>query len=178
MEKRINKKVSEYISTYKNHIKDSLLELNQEKLIEQDRIGNLIQVLYDYPSLCLTKDDFQKRKRIKNIVPLHERCCALKAANEQCTRRKKDGSDYCGTHIKGIPHGVVVNKGDIIANTDKIERNMVVTAHDFSGIIYYIDDSDNVYDTVDIHNNKQNPKIIAKYITNSDGSYSIPEFNI
>ena len=177
MEKRINKKVSEYISTYKNHIKDSLLELNHDKLIEQDRVANVIQVLYDYPSLCLTKDDFQKRKRIKNIVPLHERCCALKAANEQCTRRKKNGSEYCGTHIKGIPHGVIVNKG-IVESSDKVERNMLVTAHDFCGIIYYIDDNSNVYDTVDIHNNKQNPKIIAKYVINKDGTYSIPEFNI
>ena len=55
---------------------------------------------------------------------------------------------------------------------------MLVTAHDFCGIIYYIDDNSNVYDTVDIHNNKQNPKIIAKYVINKDGTYSIPEFNI
>lgn len=177
MEKRINKKISEYTSTYKVHIKDSLLKLGEENLIEKEKIASVIQVLYDYPSLCLTKDDFQKRKRIKNIVPLHERCCALKAANEQCTRRKKNGSEYCGTHIKGIPHGVV-NTNDIInESSEKIDRTMVVTAHDFSGIIYYIDDTENVYDTIDIHNNKTNPKIIAKY-TVDNGIYKIPEFNI
>ena len=54
---------------------------------------------------------------------------------------------------------------------------MVVTAHDFSGIIYYIDDIENVYDTVDIHNNKTNPKVIAKY-TVDNGVYKIPQFNI
>ena len=35
----------------------------------------------------------------------------------------------------------------------------------------------NVYDTVDIHNNKSNPKIIAKYIVEND-ILKIPEFNI
>lgn len=176
MEKRINKKISDYTSTYKTEIKDVLLKLSEENHIEKEKIASVIQTLYDYPSLCLTKDDFQKRKRIKNIVPLHERCCALKAANEQCTRRKKNGSEYCGTHIKGIPHGIVSNS--ITPETlEKIDRSVVVTAHDFNGIIYYIDDIENVYDTVDIHNNKTNPKIIAKYIIDN-GIYKIPEFNI
>ena len=79
MEKRINKKISEYTSTYKVHIKNLFLKLGEENSIEKEKIANVIQTLYDYPSLCLTQNDFQKRKRIKNIVPLHERCCALKA---------------------------------------------------------------------------------------------------
>ena len=54
---------------------------------------------------------------------------------------------------------------------------MVVTAHDFSGIIYYIDDIENVYDTVDIQNNKTNPKVIEK-IALDNGVYKIPQFNI
>ena len=177
MEKRINKKISEYTSTYKTHIKDSLLKLGEENSIEKEKIANVIQALYDYPSLCLDQNDFQKRKRVKNIVPLHERCCALKAANEQCTRRKKNGSEYCGTHIKGIPHGVVTTTNLKNENTEKTDRNMTVTAHDFSGIIYYIDDTENVYDTVDIHNNRANPKVIAKYVV-TDGIYKIPQFNI
>lgn len=177
MEKRINKKISEYTSTYKLHIKDSLLKLCEENLIEKEKFANVIQTLYDYPSLCLTPSDFQKRKRIKNIVPLHERCCALKAASQQCTRRKKNDSDYCGTHVKGIPYGIV-SASDIINETsESVDKTVVVTAHDFSGIIYYIDDTENVYDTVDIHNNKTNPKVIAKYTIDS-GIYKIPQFNI
>jgi hypothetical protein len=176
MEKRINKKINDYVSEYKNQIKDKLFDLkNNSNLQNDDYIVNTIQILCDHPSLILSKDDFQKRKRTKNIVPLHERCCALKAANEQCTRRKKDGSDYCGTHIKGIPHGIV--KSDSLQAPINQERTVVVSAHDFNGIIYYIDDNYNVYDTVDIHNNKINPKIIAKYNINNN-IYSIPEFNI
>ncbi len=177
MEKRINKKLNDYIFTYKSHIKDKIQELCVAcDSVEDQKLKNLIQEFYDYPNLSFTKEDFQKRKRVKNVVPLHERCCALKAANEQCTRRKKDNSDYCGTHIKGIPHGIVdnVDNNKVAENT---ERNIMVTAHDFSGIIYYIDDDKNVYNTVDIHNNKSNPKIIAKYIV-ENGIFKIPEFNI
>lgn len=176
MEKRINKKINEYIFTYKQHIKDKLLDLSKESAIEDDKFTNLIQVLYDCPTLMLSKDDFQKRKRIKNVVPLHERCCALKAANEQCTRRRKGELDFCGTHIKGIPHGII-NSDNKAEKLENVERTMTVTAQDFNGIIYYIDDKNNVYDTVDIHNNKQNPKIIAKYVLENE-QYTIPEFNI
>ena len=175
MEKRINKKVNDHMSQYKTFIKEKLLNFNSDSM-NKEEIVNLVQIFYDYPTLILSKDDFQKRKRIKNIVPLHERCCALKAANEQCTRRKKANSDYCGTHIKGIPHGVI-NKNIEEIEDQKKERTLVVTAHDFSGIIYYIDDDYNVYDTIDIHNNITNPKIIAKY-TNENGLYKIPDFNI
>ena len=176
MEKRINKKINEYIFTYKQHIKDKLLDLSKENTIEDDKFTNLIQVLYDYPTLMLSKDDFQKRKRIKNVVPLHERCCALKAANEQCTRRRKGELDFCSTHIKGTPHGIL-NSDNKVKKLENVERTMTVTAQDFNGIIYYIDDKNNVYDTVDIHNNKQNPKIIAKYVLENE-QYTIPEFNI
>ena len=68
---------------------------------------NLLQELYDHPVLKLDKTDFQKRKRVKNVVPLHDRCIACRANGEQCTRRRKGDSQFCGTHIKGTPHGVI-----------------------------------------------------------------------
>ena len=45
-------------------------------------------------------------RRVWKIIPPGERCCGLRANGQQCTRRKKEGQDkYCGTHIKGTPHG-------------------------------------------------------------------------
>jgi S-adenosylmethionine hydrolase len=115
-----------------------------------------------------------KRKRVKNFVPIFDRCCAKRATNEQCTRRKKDGFEYCGTHMKGTPHGVIDNQeNDVKINTQKIE----VWAQDIQGIIYYIDKFGNVYQAEDIVVNKVNPKIIAKYVKNGE-NYSIPEFNL
>jgi hypothetical protein len=133
----------------------------------------LLQHIYDYDRLTLAKEDFMKRKRVKNIVPFCDRCSAKRANGEQCTRRKKEEDEYCGTHMKGTPHGVVDLQDDNKQTTQKIE----VWAQDIQGIVYYIDKSMNVYQAEDIISNKSNPKIIAKYVKNGD-TYTIPEFGI
>jgi len=45
-----------------------------------------------------------KRTRVKSSIPAHKRCSALRKDGEKCTRRRKDESIFCGTHIKGTPH--------------------------------------------------------------------------
>jgi len=169
MEKRIVKKVEIWTTSFKEGLVDEISKLDFPK---NDQTNKLCQFIYDFSRLSLTKEDFQKRKRVKNIVPVFDRCCAKRATNEQCTRRKKDKSEYCGTHLKGTPHGIIDNQNESIKiTTQKID----VWAQDIQGIIYYIDKSNNVYQAEDVIINKPNPKIIAKYIKNGD-VYSIPEF--
>jgi hypothetical protein len=170
MEKRLNKKVDSYITGFKEQIHEKTLQIG---LIKNEQVNQLLQYIYDYERLSFAKEDFQKRKRIKNFVPIFDRCCAKRATSEQCTRRKKDGSEYCGTHMKGTPHGIVDLHCESVSSTQKIE----VCAQDIQGIIYYIDKNNNVYQAEDIVSNKMNPKIIAKYVKNGD-EYSIPEFSI
>ena len=50
-------------------------------------------------------------------------------------------------------------------------------AQDIGGIMYYIDDSNNVYSHEDVITDRVNPKIIAKYVKHGN-AYSIPEYNI
>jgi hypothetical protein len=116
-----------------------------------------------------------KRKRVKNSVILSDRCCAKRANGEQCTRRRKDDSEYCGTHQKGTPHGICENEEEqqLKPQMEKIE----VWAQEIKGIIYYIDKNFNVYQPEDIMKNMNNPKIIAKYIKNGE-TYSIPDFGL
>ena len=170
MEKRLNKKTELYISLFKESIKEKATNMG---IIKNDQVGQLLQYIFDYDRLTFDKDDLKKRKRIKNYVPIFDRCCAKRANNEQCTRRKKDNEEYCGTHIKGTPHGIIDLQNELKINTQKIE----VFAQDIKGIIYYIDSNENVYQAEDIIINKINPKIIAKYVKSGD-QYSIPEFNI
>jgi hypothetical protein len=170
MEKRLNKKLESWITGFKDNIRE---KANQIGISKNDQTNQLIQYIYDYDRLTFGKEDFQKRKRVKNVVPFFDRCCAKRASNEQCTRRKKDGIEYCGTHMKGTPHGIIDNQNESKPNTQKIE----VWAQDIQGIVYYIDKALNVYQAEDIVINKLNPKIIAKYVKNGD-IYSIPEFNI
>ena len=170
MERRLNKKVEGYITTFKDSIREKTSEMG---LTNNEQTNQLLQYIYDYDRLSFVKEDFQKRKRVKNFVPIYDRCCAKRATGEQCTRRRKDDSEYCGTHLKGIPHGIINNQNETKTSTQKIE----VWAQDILGIVYYIDKSNNVYDTADIIKNQLNPKIIAKYIKNGE-TYNIPEFNI
>lgn len=170
MERRLNKKLETYITEFKDNIREKATQLG---LNNEIKTTQLIQYIVDYDRLSFNKEDFQKRKRVKNFVPIYDRCCAKRSNAEQCTRRKKEGFEFCGTHTKGTPHGIVDSNLANIKNTYKVE----VWAQDIKGIVYYIDKSGNVYDTTDIIMNKLNPKIIAKY-TKIEDIYSIPEFNI
>ena len=170
MEKRLNKKAESYITSFKDNIREKAGQLGMSK---NDQINQLLQYIYDYDRLSFAKEDFQKRKRVKNFVPIFDRCCAKRATNEQCTRRKKDGCEYCGTHIKGTPHGIIDAQEEQKVTTQKVE----VWVQDIQGIVYYIDKANNVYQAEDIVSNKINPKIIAKYVKTGE-HYSIPEFNI
>lgn len=170
MEKKIDKKIHNYITNYKENIKNKAIELGLvNKSLE---CNNLIQYIYDYENLKLTKEDFMKRKRCKNTVNIYDRCIAKRANGESCSRKKKEGCEYCGTHIKGTPHGIV----DTEPQDNSIEK-IEVFIQEIKGIMYYIDNKNNVYDNGDILKNINNPKIIAKY-TKTDGVFHIPEFNI
>ena len=170
MERRINKKIELYITDLKDSVRAKAEQLG---LANDSNLSQLVQYVYDYDRLVLGKEDFLKRKRVKNVVHLSDRCCAKRASGEQCTRRKKTDCEYCGTHMKGTPHGICDNEGDNKPLGQKVE----VWAQDIQGIIYYIDKVDNVYQVEDIIVNKVNPKVIAKYVKNGE-QYSIPEFNI
>jgi hypothetical protein len=171
MERRINKKIEDYISEFKDNVKQKASELG---LTTDNSLSQLVQYIYDYDRLVLTKDDFIKRKRVKNVVHLSDRCCAKRASGEQCTRRRKDTTtEYCGTHLKGTPHGVCDVEEDTKPKGHKIE----VWLQDIQGIVYYIDKSFNVYQPEDIMSGTVNPKVIAKYVKVGD-VYSIPEFSI
>ena len=116
-------------------------------------------------SHILDKMSKNKRKRSKNAIPDSERCLAKKNGGQQCSRRRREGSDFCGTHIKGSPHGKV-NK---VNNLKKVE----VYAENIKGIIYYIDDNCNIYDTQDVYNNKTDPSIIGKCKKLDNGEYTL-----
>lgn len=171
MEKRINKKIDAYVSDFKDNIREKAGDMG---LAKDPIVTQLLQYIYDYDRLDLTKEDFMKRKRVKNVVHLSDRCCAKRASGEQCTRRRKDDTtEYCGTHLKGTPHGTCDVEKDAKPSGHKIE----VWAQDIQGIIYYIDKMNNVYQAEDIMSGKHNPKVIAKYVKVGE-LYTIPEFNI
>jgi hypothetical protein len=181
MEKNINKKIEQYQIDFKTQIKE-WFEINNAGIVSNDKTtgknlkSEFLQFVYDNPSLVFDKEDFQKRKRIKNIVSSDNLCIAKRANGEQCTRSKKhETGQFCGTHIKGTPHGEINNNADDKSkNNTKIE----IWVQEIKGINYYIDSMNNVYKPEDIISNKNNPSIIAKWSLSDTGVYKIPLFGI
>ena len=174
MEKRIAKKINNYFSQFKNDIKTEIMNTDNPS-----QYISLLKYVMEYENLQLTPDDFKKRKRIHNIVPLYERCRAKRATGEQCTRRKKQpNGQFCGTHVKGTPHGTI-DLNEVTQNESEANKitQVEVWAQDIQGIIYYIDHNNNVYRTEDVISGTISPKVIAKYKKEGD-EYTIPELGI
>jgi hypothetical protein len=53
-----------------------------------------------------------------------------------------------------------------------------VTAREIKGIVYYIDKFNNVYNTEDVMQSKENPRIIARYEKIDDKTYTINELGL
>ena len=170
MENRITRKVDIYLTSFKQDVK-GWFEKNEADIAGSSGKSEFLKFIFDYNQLTLSKDDFSKRKRVKNIVPCQLRCCARRANGEQCTRRRKDGEEFCGTHIKGTPYGkIVTDKSEVI-----IPKKRDVWVQEIKGIQYFIDNDKNVYSHDDILANKHNPMVIATYGRAGD-VYSITNF--
>jgi hypothetical protein len=129
--------------------------------------------VYQYEKLKLTKEDFMKRKRVKNTVAIEQRCLAKRANGEQCTRKKKEGCDYCGTHTKGAPCSIMDDQNDSGDNPKLSQQSVNIWVQNIKGIEYFIDSSQNVYKHEDVINGYTNPRIIAKYSKSESGAFSI-----
>ena len=183
MEKIINKKIDTHQVDFKNQIK--LWFETHNACIQGGSSGSsgntdlkseFLQFVFDSPNIVFDKEDFQKRKRIKNIVASDHLCIAKRANGQQCTRSKKhNNGDFCGTHIKGTPHGEINTKPD---DKGKTMTKIEIWVQEIKGINYYIDSNNNVYKPEDIISNKQNPAIIAKWSLSETGVYKIPTFGI
>ena len=163
MEKRLSERIEDYVSS----MKASLMKKVEELDANENKKSELCQFIKSYDEFQVEKADFQKRKRSQNTVPSFLRCLSKRSDGEQCSRRKKEGCDFCGTHSKGSPHGNFVE--------NVVMKKVEVWVQEICGIIYYIDKEMNVYKTEDIINNKPNPRVIATYEKNGE-IYSISEF--
>lgn len=157
MDKRLNKKSELYVTQFKDDLRTKITGLNFD---EKSKVNELIEYVYEYERLNFVKDDFVKRKRVKNSIPDLNRCNAKRANGEQCTRRRKEQCEFCGTHFKGAPHGLITS---VANSTDTNKHSLEVFAEDVNGIIYYVDKYSNAYNMEDILSQRENPRIIGNY---------------
>ena len=188
---QVQDKINSLISDYMKLMKEAI----GRKISETGSISEVQNFIQEYPILVLKEGDYTKRKRVKTNVPLYEKCMAKCANGDQCSRRKNKDVDYCGTHIKGCPHGVVANSdvntkdsasitiesgsggafmtSGISEGTCMVKKQIHVWLEDINGIMYWINDTGSVYDTGDIMNSVENPRIIAKYEKKIEGNNEV-----
>jgi len=157
MEKIINKRVEEYSNSFIEKMKEKINSLN---IYETDKINKFIDFIDNYNSLVFEKGDLIKPKRVKVEIDTAIRCTAKRINGEQCTRRKKNDCDYCGTHHKTLPFGVF--DGDKSSGETMLDID--VFTKEIQGIVYHMDKLLNVYNTEDILGEKINPQIIGKAV--------------
>jgi len=64
MERRVAKKLDSHFTEFKNDIKNWFQE-NSCEIIGDSNKSAFLQYIFDYDNVSLSKEDFQKRKRIK-----------------------------------------------------------------------------------------------------------------
>ena len=166
MEQRFKEKIGTYSFEFKQNIEKWMKTHNAEISATDKNTNDFLEFISDYPPLVISKNDFQKRTRTKNNIPNYERCCALRLNGERCTRKKRTGNEYCGTHIKGVPYGCIDSKP--VVESSKVD----IWVEDINGINQWIDRSHNVYSTADIIASVKNPRVISRWIK-INGEYAI-----
>jgi len=183
MERKIGGKIDTYIIGFKDALSSKIRELGTSASTDGEIVDagttidhlckQLTSFVYQYEKLKLTKEDFMKRKRVKNIVAIEQRCLAKRANGEQCTRKKKEGCDYCGTHTKGVPCSIMDDENGDCEQPKLNQQSVNIWVQNIKGIEYFVDGSQNVYKHEDVINNSTNPRIIAKYSKSESGAFSI-----
>lgn len=159
MEARLQTKLDESFRHTKEVIRDWLVDNNAsiKNRDNDDLTETFLSFIFDMNTLELQQEDFHRRRRSRNVIAPDLRCLAKRANGDQCTRRKLN-DQFCGTHMKGTPHGIVdEDTNSIQPATLKIE----IMTELINGIHWYIDDNGNVYSHEDIINCVPSPRVIG-----------------
>jgi hypothetical protein len=159
MEKRINSIAQNYLSKMKS---DTVKYAQSLSAGRDEKVDAILQYVCDYNRLIVTAEDLAKRQRIKHVVPPELRCNGKRGAGNQCTRRKQEGKEYCGTHAK-VNYGVCEMSSAITESNPQTET-LEVWCEEIKGIMYYLDKKGNVYDASDVVCNKLSPKILGRCV--------------
>jgi len=131
--------------------KYKIINLINNSLISGESKKNLIVKI---ELLEIDINSYKKKPRAKHVICSQDRCLGKRADGKQCSRKRRGGENFCGTHIKGCPHGVYSKQNDLSS------RKVNVVAVEINGIFYFKDDQGNIYNTDEIMANKPNPSVL------------------
>lgn len=113
----------------------------------------------------------QKKTTTKRCLPCGERCLGRKMDLSQCTRKRKDGSEFCGSHMKNLPNGKIGDDGSCFdkvkgkrgrkpkTENKNADKNHIMTTKFYIGNELYLKDEKNIVYTY----NQDFPVILGIY---------------
>ena len=109
----LKKIFNDKLSVILNEISDDY-QLNKEKLVKK--------YIDDSFDIDFSTASIKKRKRKQNkLLAKNELCMARKADGLQCTRRRRDGTEFCGKHASNLKYGRVDDEELNDSNKDQIK---------------------------------------------------------
>ena len=104
----------------------------------------------------------------RELPPPNERCTAIRAGGQQCTRRRKENTTFCGTHIRYgqakcssnnvFSLSTTQTEDDKPANVGSTRTLHAVVSS--SGIPQFVDDGSNIWCAEDVCSEHINPRKI------------------
>ena len=133
------------LSLYNVEIQKILLEISSEYNIDK----NVLLRKY-------IKDDNLQKSKQKQTDSIYK-CMARKQDGNQCSRRKKGVSDYCGKHMKNPKFGRIDDNADIVNKLAEDDNYIMTQLETIDGSEYLVD-SNNIIFTNDVNS----PMIVGK----------------
>tara|TARA_B110000211_G_C14031003_1_gene532130 strand:+ start:163 stop:672 length:510 start_codon:yes stop_codon:yes gene_type:complete len=137
----------------KKHIESIIRD--QNKYILRDLCNTYSNLNYDelYAKYCPHALPDKKKKKTKTVEK--RICMAKKADGYQCTRRRRDNSDYCGKHINKIKFGRIDDEEKYASDEKYIKTTKTILNGDY----YLVDEANTVYSY-----SKTSPVLIGKCV--------------
>ena len=154
----VNELSKHIVEMYNIELKEILTSISYDYSINKDELFN------KYTKMDIKLDSLPKKNKKKNKKNVYlNLCIARKQDGNQCTRRNKGLSDYCGKHIKNNKYGRIDDNSNIVDKLANDDNYVMTWKESFDGKEYLVDSNNIVYTT-----NINSPIIIGKKISNGN----------
>lgn len=129
---------------FNTHVESILKNISEEYNLNLD---NLRHKYIDNNEIDLNVFNKKRARKKNKVVKKEELCMARKADMQQCTRRRKPGSEFCGKHCGCLKHGRIDDSEEYTDNDKFIKCQLT----NIEGKDYLIDNNNMIY-TTDVEN--------------------------
>ena len=105
---------------FRKEIEKTLNGIANDKLLDKNTLYDHYLKPNKYFNEIINKVMLDKKKKPnKRILGINEQCLGRKMDFTQCTRKRKDDTNFCGSHIKNLPNGLIGDNGECFNKVKK-----------------------------------------------------------